>query len=330
MVGVIGLARHDIEVRDKAERSVPLVLELHALAEPGARRKRRMEAFERLDSCFLVCADNVPPLLVNRLRFSTGLADLANVGVVLLWILQPVFRRQLVLSLWRAEIPLFRRRSTCLGEMDSTTPRLMTSSASSLGVQWLTERPLSSAGSQAMAMIFVNCSALNVGVTLARGRSFRTLSNNTPDPCRWPSFPRPRRDVPAPRASADASAGHTLPVRTKTPTWFDVGHTGRRHQYDLTSLDEPIRRIRPVPHPLLQERPLVLRQHDLDCTIAHESLRSASGIMILPDRWNKTCVKSLPGSFSTVRDRGRSTSPGRTPTKRPAPRLATPTRQRQR
>lgn len=83
-----GLASHHIEVRDEAERAVPLVLELDALGETRSRRQRRMEPLERLDACLLISADDVASLLVNRLRVGIGLADLANVGVVQLGIFE--------------------------------------------------------------------------------------------------------------------------------------------------------------------------------------------------------------------------------------------------
>ena len=58
----------------------------------------------------------------------------------------------------KAERPV--TRSTCLREIVSTMPRLMTSSASSCGVQCVTGRSLSSGGSQATAMVHSEAAAL--------------------------------------------------------------------------------------------------------------------------------------------------------------------------
>jgi len=76
----------------------------------------------------------------------------------------------------KAERPV--TRSTCLREIVSTMPRLMTSSASSCGVQCVTGRSLSSGGSQATAMICVSCSAVKVGGPPWRGSSARSSWSN--------------------------------------------------------------------------------------------------------------------------------------------------------
>ena len=104
------------------------------------------------------------------------LADRSHVRFVLLGILAIVLRRQPVLALVRPEIPPFRTRSTWRGEIVSTMPRVMTSSASSRGVQWVTGRPLSPGGSQATAMICTNCSAVKVAGAPGRLSSARTAS----------------------------------------------------------------------------------------------------------------------------------------------------------
>lgn len=94
-----------------------------------------MEAFERLDTSLLVGADDVGALIVKTRCIRVGLADLANVGLVLLRVLQLVLGGQPVLALVRTEIFFFSRRSTCRGEMEATISRCITSWASSLGVQ---------------------------------------------------------------------------------------------------------------------------------------------------------------------------------------------------
>ena len=60
--------------------------------------------------------------------------------------------------------------------MDTTIPRLTTSSVSSLTVQWVMGRPDFSGGSQARAKIWVTCSGENSAGAPGRGSSLRTAS----------------------------------------------------------------------------------------------------------------------------------------------------------
>jgi len=83
-----GLARHDVEIRDQAERAVALVLELDALGQTLPCRLGRVDSFECLDARLLVGADDVTPLGSQPSRIRVGLADLADVGFVLLGVLQ--------------------------------------------------------------------------------------------------------------------------------------------------------------------------------------------------------------------------------------------------
>ena len=112
-----------------------LVLELDALSQARSCRLRRMDAFEGLDAGLFVGADDVTAFGGQARRIRVGLAHFTDIGLVLLGVLELILRGQPVLRFVRAEIPPFSRRSTCLGEIDSTMLRLITSSASSRGVQ---------------------------------------------------------------------------------------------------------------------------------------------------------------------------------------------------
>lgn len=60
--------------------------------------------------------------------------------------------------------------------MLSTMPRLTASRASSLWLQWLSGRSLSSGGSQASAMIAQTCSGVNVAGAPERGSSSNRIA----------------------------------------------------------------------------------------------------------------------------------------------------------
>jgi hypothetical protein len=81
------------------------------------------------------------------------------------------------------------------GERVGTMPRLITASASSLGVQWLTGRLEAWGTSQATATIWQNCSEVNVA-----GRPRRGSSRNT-------GWRRRRKVSSSAYASAAASCG---------------------------------------------------------------------------------------------------------------------------
>ena len=82
-----------------------------------------MEALEGLDAGLLVGADDVGTFIVKTQRIRVGLANTTHIALVLLRVLQLVLGGQPVLALVWAEIPPFRMRSMCLGEIDSTMPR---------------------------------------------------------------------------------------------------------------------------------------------------------------------------------------------------------------
>jgi hypothetical protein len=68
----------------------------------------------------------------------------------------------------------FHNRPTVRGDMVETRPRLMTSAANSLGVQGVTGRPERSGASQATAMSWQRCAAVNVAGRPQRGASCNT------------------------------------------------------------------------------------------------------------------------------------------------------------
>ncbi len=57
-----------------------------------------VEALKILDAGLVIGADRTPTLLADSLSLSVPLADLPHVGLVPLWILEPVRRRQPVLA----------------------------------------------------------------------------------------------------------------------------------------------------------------------------------------------------------------------------------------
>jgi hypothetical protein len=76
-------------------------------------------------------------------------------------------------------------------------PRLLTSSANSRGLQWLTGRPLCSGDSQATAISWQICSAVYVAGRPARGSSAKTSSIAVRN-----SFAAPSRSIPPSWATA--------------------------------------------------------------------------------------------------------------------------------
>ncbi len=88
--GSNGLSRHHIEVGDQTERPVPLVFELNAFSQARPYRFRGMDSLNCLDSRLLVSADHMPPFGRQPRRIRVGLADIAHIGFVLLWVPQLV------------------------------------------------------------------------------------------------------------------------------------------------------------------------------------------------------------------------------------------------
>lgn len=85
------LACGDLEVGDEAQGAMTTKLELDALGSAGAWRQGGMEPFTGLDAGLLVGANDVGTLLfVEPQGICVGRADVANVGLVLLGVLELV------------------------------------------------------------------------------------------------------------------------------------------------------------------------------------------------------------------------------------------------
>lgn len=163
-----------------------------------------MQSFERLHARLLIGAHHVRPGCRKLRSIPVGVADLLNVGLVLLRVFALVLRGQPILALVRSQVRFAKKRSTCRGEMLSTMPRLMDSRTSSGGVQCDTGIPLSSGASQASAMMPAICSGVNFG-----GAPHRSSSVRMPRM----SFSRSRSE--APRVSAATKAGRPFAHRRR-------------------------------------------------------------------------------------------------------------------
>lgn len=86
--------RDHVEVREQAQGAVTLVFKLDTLGHAGPCRLRWVDAFERLDACLLVGADDVTPLLGQLRRICICLAHLTDVCLVQLRVLQLILRGQ--------------------------------------------------------------------------------------------------------------------------------------------------------------------------------------------------------------------------------------------
>ncbi len=143
------------------------VLELSAFDLARRHRQSRMLSFQGLYTSQLIRADGSLPLFMPLGRQMIGLADVSHivtmVGIVG-WC-QPVANQ-----VW-LQIPLFSNRWAWRGEMLSTIPRRMISSAISRPVHWLMGRPDCSGASQANDTIWQTCSAVMTGGLPARGSS---------------------------------------------------------------------------------------------------------------------------------------------------------------
>src|SRR3989442_6432716 len=79
--------------------------------------------------------------------------------------------REKVSEAVRLKPPFFSSRAACRGEMCSTMPRAITSSAISRPVHWLIGRPAFLGFSHANAAIWQRCSTVIVGFTPGHGAS---------------------------------------------------------------------------------------------------------------------------------------------------------------
>lgn len=110
-----------------------------------------------------------------------------------------------------ANPPHFKKRPTWAIEMDETTPRLMASFRTSLGVQWLMGQSQAEGSSQAMATICNTCCSENFGGVPGRGRSLKssTMASSSSAGCSCStkqsfekaSIQRPRQSTTCGRSS---------------------------------------------------------------------------------------------------------------------------------
>src|SRR5258706_2076681 len=157
------LAGYDVEVCDQRKGTVADVLELDTFHEAGPNGLGFMESLECLHARLLVGAHHVRALGRKLRSVTVRVADVLDVGLVLLRVFALVLRGQPVLALVRSQVRFAKKRSTCRGEMLSTIPLLMASRASSGGVQCDTGSPLSVGDSHPSAMIPMICSGVNIG-----------------------------------------------------------------------------------------------------------------------------------------------------------------------
>ena len=130
------LTRRHLEVPDQALRPVPLVLELHLLDLTRPHRLGRGDPLLRLDARHLVHAHRVNPVLRPSRGRLVAVAHVPDLPGERLGILGRA------LSQCDRSSAAFKKRPTWRAEIDGTMPRSTTSSANSVGVQWVTGRPL--------------------------------------------------------------------------------------------------------------------------------------------------------------------------------------------
>src|SRR6266498_891924 len=196
------LAGRDVEVCDQRQGAVADVFELDTFHQARPNGLGFMEPLERLHAGILVGAHHVRARGRKPRSVPVGVADVLDIGLVLLRVFALVLRGQPILAFVRSQVRLAKKRSPCRGEMLSTMPLLMASRASSGGVQCDTGTPLSAGDSHASAMIPVICSGVNFG-----GAPHRSSSVRIP----MMSFSRSLSD--APRFSAATSARRALAHR---------------------------------------------------------------------------------------------------------------------
>src|SRR6266545_5621078 len=172
------LAGRDVEVCDQRQGAVADVFELDTFHQARPNGLGFMEPLERLHAGLLVGAHHVRARGRKPRSVPVGVADVLDIGLVLLRVFALVLRGQPILAFVRSQVRLAKKRSTCRGEMLSTMPRLMASRASSGGVQCDTGSPLSEGGSQASAMIPATCSGLNFAGAPLRASSINTAITN--------------------------------------------------------------------------------------------------------------------------------------------------------
>lgn len=112
------------------------VLELATLSSfPRRGGQRRMKTLQRLDPRLLIAARDMQrnSHRVSNARLLVGIANRTDLGLERFFVVS-LCRQPIPTQVW-FEVRLEKKRPTCRTEMLLTMPRLMTSSASSRGVQ---------------------------------------------------------------------------------------------------------------------------------------------------------------------------------------------------
>src|SRR5512142_341866 len=170
------LAGYHIAAHDEGARAMPHILKFPSLDFPRCQGQAGMLAFECLDARQLVGTHRHFSLLGSRRCFFIHDAD----GFDLLVALSILGWGQPIADQVRLEIPFFKRRAACRGEICLMIPRAIASLAISRPVHWLMGRSLGC--SHAMAINWQCCSALiwlllpGRGASLSRSCTERSAS----------------------------------------------------------------------------------------------------------------------------------------------------------
>src|SRR5947209_2385378 len=166
-IGSHYLSCDHISTDDEGARPMANVLKFASLHFSGSQRQSWVFAFQCLDSGQFIGAHRPFSLFDQVASLSIDLADLPNdfFAMRINWWGQPIADQM------RFEIPFFNTRAACRGEICSTMPRAITSSAISRPVHWLIGRSFGC--SQASATIWQVCSAVMWDGFPGRGISSR-------------------------------------------------------------------------------------------------------------------------------------------------------------
>lgn len=135
----------------------------------GFHRFGWMFSLECLNASFLICADEMNSLFIQLNGSEIQIAYNAHLFVKDFWIFLSFIGQPVMTAMWFQIGFAFKKRPACRVDMLLTMPLLTASSANSLAVHSVTGRSLSSTGSQAMAMIWQTCSAVNFAGVPLRG-----------------------------------------------------------------------------------------------------------------------------------------------------------------
>ena len=132
------LSRHHIAAENDAARAMALILEFASLHFSGGQRQSWMFALKRLNAGELVCAHRPLALLSQGRRIVIDRTNALDDDFFLriCWWGEPVADQM------GLQVPLFKSRAACRGEMCWMMPRCITSSAISRPVQCVIGRPL--------------------------------------------------------------------------------------------------------------------------------------------------------------------------------------------